>query len=98
LARYVLHADAQSDLAQIWLYTRQEWSERQADKYLAEVLDCIDWLADNPLLGRAADDIRPGYRKHLSNAHLIFYIVERTGIEVIRVLHASRDIGEVFGD
>jgi toxin ParE1/3/4 len=44
-------------------------------------------LVDNPELGRACDDIRPGLRRMESRKHVVFYRREPRGILVVRVLH-----------
>jgi len=50
-------------------------------------------LADNPLLGKDCDDIRPGYRKHQIEKHIAFYRQSGNGqIEIVRVLHERMDL------
>ena len=39
MANYYLTNKAVDDLTQIWDYTFEEWSERQADKYYNELLN-----------------------------------------------------------
>ncbi|MCL4716695.1 MAG: type II toxin-antitoxin system RelE/ParE family toxin [Hyphomonadaceae bacterium] len=44
-----------------------------------------------PELGRACDDIRPGYRRHNVGAHVLFYRVMGDVADVVRILHQRRD-------
>jgi toxin ParE1/3/4 len=44
-----------------------------------------------PSLGRACDDIRPGYRRYAEGSHIIFYREVRSDIEIVRVLHGRMD-------
>lgn len=65
--------------------------EAQADAYFLSLCACLKTLADNPRMGRAAPWLNPGlfWRRH--ERHLIFYMVEDTGILVVRVLHQAMD-------
>jgi len=53
-------------------------------------------LADNPGLGRARDELRPGLRSFSAGRFLIFYRPLDNGIQVVRVVHGARDIGGLF--
>jgi toxin ParE1/3/4 len=44
-------------------------------------------LADNPALGRACPDVRPGLRRVESGRHVVFYRGDAAGILVSRILH-----------
>lgn len=61
------------------------------------VLDAIEarWqqLARHPYSGPARDDIAPGMRNLVAGQYLTLYRVTETGIAIIRVLHARRNIG-----
>jgi toxin ParE1/3/4 len=46
-------------------------------------------LADNPVLGRACDDVRPGLRRMESGRHVVFYREVAAGILISRILHQS---------
>ena len=49
-------------------------------------------LSQHPLLGEAVDDLAPGVRRHSLGTYLLFYRPLSDGVELIRVLHGSRDI------
>ena len=88
---YRLSYKAESDLDEIWLYTYETWSFEQAEFYIDGLLDCLDSLAEHPEAGQV-DYLRQGYRRYSYRKHYIFYKVIRDSIEIIRVLHQSRDI------
>ncbi|MCB1743413.1 MAG: type II toxin-antitoxin system RelE/ParE family toxin [Gammaproteobacteria bacterium] len=50
---YSLHLteEAEEDLSNIWFYTCQAWSVRQADSYLDELYASLAPLQRNPELG-----------------------------------------------
>jgi len=47
MMRYKISIEAQNDLENIWLYTFENWSTEQADRYYDLILDEIEYLAKN---------------------------------------------------
>ncbi|MBC8441115.1 MAG: type II toxin-antitoxin system RelE/ParE family toxin [Deltaproteobacteria bacterium] len=90
--KYRLTPSAKSDLIEIWNYTVETWGEKQAEKYLQEIEDKLDQLADNPELGRQRPEIHPGYCSSPVRKHIIFYLQSDNHIDVIGVLHGKMDI------
>ncbi len=92
---YLLTAAARKDIIDIGRFTTEKWGKRQRDKYLKQLDDGFKLLARQPEIGRAADDIKPGYKKFSQGSHIIFY---RAGTEsrivVIRILHNSMDVDQ----
>ena len=88
---------AGADLESIWLYTLQNWSVEQADRYYELIMNEIFFLSENPSAGSVADYILKGYRFSRVKSHLIFYKYDSEGfIIVIRILHSSMDIENKF--
>jgi toxin ParE1/3/4 len=88
---------AGSDLENIWLYTFQNWSLEQADRYYELIMNDIVFLSENPSAGSIVNHIRKGYRVSRVKSHLIFYKYDPEGfIIVIRILHYSMDIENKF--
>ena len=93
MSRYLLSPAARIDLEQIWDYTRHRWDVQQADEYLRELQRAIELAAENPRIGRACDEIRPGYRKLAAGSHTLYYRVTPDGIiDVVRILHQRMDV------
>lgn len=90
MTSYRLSPRAESDLEEIWLYTRHKWSVEQADSYYNGLVSAFDRLSSGVAKGKTVV-IRPPYLKLYSGKHCIFYIVSKTGIDVIRILHQSMD-------
>jgi len=78
---------AEADLLSIAAYTLRTWGENQTILYIDGLEACCQTLADNPALGRACDDVRPGLRRMEHGRHVVFYREEAGGILVSRVLH-----------
>ncbi|OYU78957.1 MAG: plasmid stabilization protein [Flavobacterium sp. BFFFF1] len=97
MAKFHLLHRAVEDLADIWDYTFDEWSERQADKYYQLLIDSCQELAENPNLGKSYNQIANNLFAYKSGEHLIFYFVISTQeIEVVRILHGRMDLKKKF--
>ncbi|MFM9944920.1 MAG: type II toxin-antitoxin system RelE/ParE family toxin, partial [Bacteroidia bacterium] len=57
MAKFLLTEKAVEDLAEIWDYTYDEWSEKQADKYYFLLLDSCREIAENPNFGKPYDSV-----------------------------------------
>jgi len=84
---YRLSPKARDDMESIWLYTFSQWGHEHTEKYIDDLATAFDLLTTNPRLGKSCDNIRPGYRKHPTLRHVIYYREADYGIEIIRVLH-----------
>lgn len=92
LLGYRLSPRAQQDLEEIWLYTFRQWSPAQADSYVSDILSACDGLVSGEKIGLNADEIRAGYAKYFCGAHTIYYKISGHYLDVIRILHQSRDV------
>ncbi|CAN3129337.1 type II toxin-antitoxin system RelE/ParE family toxin [Mycobacterium sp. smrl_JER01] len=93
--RFVLSPAAQADLEQIWDYTCDLWNDDQAESYIREIQRGIELVADNPLIGRSCEEVRPGYRRHRVGSQTLYYRVGASDlIVVVRVLHQSMDVDQ----
>ena len=59
----------------------------QLGPYLDDLEACCQMVADDPTLGRACDDIRPGLRRMERGRLVVFYRQDAGGILVSRILH-----------
>ena len=89
MARFRFSHRAEADLFNIGLYTFRTWGEIQTDRYIRQLEDCCQRLADNPALGRQCEEIRPGLRRMKQGKHVVFYREEPGGILICRILHQS---------
>lgn len=91
---YKLSRESGIDLENIWIYTVENWSHDQANRYLELIFDEIDYLTRNPESGLDCGHIRKGYFRSKVKSHLIFYRVNRkqNQLEIIRILHQVMDL------
>jgi toxin ParE1/3/4 len=88
---------AELDIDEIWHYIAQD-STQNADRFVDRLYQmCREVLAPNPMVGHSRDDLALGLRSHVfSRRYLIFYQPIENGVEIIRVVHGSRDIEPLF--
>ena len=95
-----LSKEAASDLEKIWLYTFENWSIEQADRYYNLLLDELEYLAANPTSGKDYSHVRKGHLCSKVKSHFIFYKInlKKNELEVIRILHQQMDIETRLND
>jgi toxin ParE1/3/4 len=86
---------AELDLLDIWDYIADD-SMARADEFLDRIEGKLQTLALNPGMGRRREELLSGLRSFTIGNYVAFYREIEEGIDVIRVLHGSRDIEEVF--
>jgi toxin ParE1/3/4 len=98
--KYVISVEASKDLENIWLYTFENWSQEQADRYFNLIIDEIESISNAPSFGKDYSDIREGYLRSRVKSHFIFYKVnmKKKVVEIIRILHQQMDIESRLND
>ena len=87
---YRLSPLAVADLEEIWLYTLENWSAGQADRYQNDIHAACAAIADGRRHGRKVE-ARDGYLKAAVGSHFLFYRIRDRSVEIIRVLHQRMD-------
>ncbi len=94
---YRLSRKAASDIEDIHTYTIEQHGLAAARKYVNGLHACFELLAEYPMLGRRADRIAPGVRRHEFQAHVIFYVQREASVQIARVLHTRMDAPRRYG-
>lgn len=93
MKKYIISEKAIHDFENIWLYTFENWSPEQADRYYNLLIEEIKYLAEDFERGREVNTVNPGYWMSKVKSHLIFYkVTDDSTITVIRILHERMDI------
>ena len=97
---YKISVEAKNDIEKIWLYTFENWSLKQADRYFDLIMDEVEYIAENPNSGKDYSNVRKGYLRSRIKSHFIFYKVNKkqNEVEIIRVLHQRMDIENRLND
>jgi len=92
MSTFDLTRAARADLKAIARYTRDRWGRRQRNAWLEEIDKAFHALAANPMMGRACEEVRVGYRKLPHGSHVIYYKQTSVGPLIVRILHATMDV------
>lgn len=93
MTKYSITNQAVEDLNSIWLYTCENWSENQANKYYDLLLKSISGIANNPTLGKQYKMITNNLYGLKVSRHIIFYRFEEgEAVLIVRILHERMDI------
>ena len=93
MAKVVLRQEAIDDLNDIWYYTYEKWSEKQADKYYATIKLACNGIGNNPDVGKEYFEVIRNLLGLKSGRHIIFYeLISEDRIEIIRILHERMDL------
>jgi toxin ParE1/3/4 len=84
-------ARAEADLEEIWLFTRDRWSEEQADLYLDRLRGAVSNRDNRRLRAKPIDFARRGVMRMREVRHFIYFRMVDEGLLVLRVLHDSMD-------
>lgn len=94
--RLVFRPEAEADLADIYDHIAAG-SPARAGRFVALLRKRCEPLRQHPQIGRARDDLRPGLRGLPVERYLVIYRILEGAVEIINVVHGSRDIEAVLG-
>ncbi len=87
---------AEADLLEIWAYIAED-SITAADAWVDRLDEGLALWATQPMMGRSRSELSPGLRSMAFGRYVVFFLAASNGIDVVRVLHSSRDIDAAFG-
>ena len=97
MGSFKLSNKAVEDLSEIWEYTFETWSEKQADIYYTSLISSCQKIANHPHKAKSYDGIILGLFGKKVNRHIIFYrIINDGSVEIIRILHEIMDLKNKF--
>ena len=87
---------AETDVLEIWIFIAED-SVDAADQWVDTLDEKLALWATQPMIGRARNDLFTGMRSFPFGRYVVFYAPLTDGIDVVRVLHSSRDLDANFG-
>ncbi len=82
---------AAEDLFEIDDHTFAEFGAAQARRYRAKIERTCAIIGETPELGRLIDTIDPPVRFFPCGSHILVYLVDASGVLVLRVRHQRED-------
>jgi toxin ParE1/3/4 len=95
MPRVLLRPQAEVDVQDIWTFIAED-NMVAADEWVDQLDAKMRLWATQPMMGRARDELAPGIRSLAFGRYVVFYLALPDGIDVVRVLHGSRDIDSLF--
>jgi toxin ParE1/3/4 len=95
MGSYRLARDAEKDLEDIWVYLGAH-DDVAADLAVGKILDRLPMLAQFPSMGVARARLMVGLRSFPVRPYVVFYVLIPGGIEILRIIHQSRDVERLF--
>ncbi len=94
MTNYKISVEAGKDLEKIWTYIFETWSIEQADRYINQIIEEIEYITNKPENGRNFSYVRKGYLRTKVKHHFVFYRIDKKNkvVEIIRILHQRMDI------
>jgi len=93
MRKYRLTGLANRDLNEIWEYTFEKWSIKQADVYYEQLIESFNQISRDPDRGKIYDGIEPKLRGLKVGRHIVFYeLMDEETVEITRILHQRMDI------
>lgn len=93
---YKVSQQANTDLIEIANYTKQNWGVTRKNEYLRAIQDLFERLSNYPNIGRQRKDLSQNLRSISIQEHIVYYIHDKNGLTVVRVLHRRRDVRLIF--
>ncbi|GAB5520247.1 MAG: hypothetical protein RhofKO_24980 [Rhodothermales bacterium] len=97
MARCQFTPRAEADLDDIW-YQVARHDFDAADRVLERIRTYCQNQATYPLSGTRQDALIPHLRRFVVAKYLVFYFPTGDGINIMRVVHGSREIDRLFED
>jgi len=95
--RYILATQAVRDLVEIWRFLKKEAGQQTADRVETAIRKKFAQLAAFPNAGHRRRDLTAAdVRFFPVYAYLIVYRPETKPLQIVSVLHASRDIARIL--
>jgi toxin ParE1/3/4 len=94
--KVIFSPKAVEDLEDIWLYIAQDSLDR-ADNFIDALRNfCMEDLTLFPKIGSTRDYLSKDLLALPFKNYMIYYRCQSAQMEIVRVLHGSRDMGTIF--
>ncbi len=90
MSKFILSSEADQDMIDIYLYTREYFGIRQAEIYSKNLIDSFQLLAEHPRFGRFYS---PFACRFECQGHSIYYQIKDDHTFILKILHQRMDPG-----
>jgi toxin ParE1/3/4 len=97
VARVTRRPQAAADILEIWDFIAED-SMLEADRWIDRLDEKLNLWAMQPRIGRLREELAPELRSMPFGRYVVFFMPLPDGIDVVRMLHGSRDTDSEFSD
>ena len=87
--------EAELDIDDIWFYIAVD-NQEKATELINTIKQTCRFLSENPEAGTKRDYLKQGLRHFSIKNRVIYYKIKTNNIEIVRILHGSRDAKKHF--
>jgi len=98
MLKIVFRPCAESDLLAITRYTKAEYGNAQAKRYIEDLRSQITFAAEFPGIGSEARGLPSTYRKVRSGSHRAIYRCTEHELIIVRIVHEREDMPDEIED
>lgn len=95
MGKYRIIPAAKKDIEEILVYIAGNNLDA-AVAFYGRLTAIFEMLADNNEAGRERDDVKEGLRSFPVGSYIIFYRRWAANVAIVRVIHAARDLEQIF--
>ena len=95
MSRFRLSSAAEADLRAIWAHVAKDRPDA-ADHLIDDLYERFRLLATQPLLGEGRPEVGEELRTFTVRNYVVVFRPIKTGVEVVRIVHGSRDMPALF--
>ncbi len=95
MARVLISHSARQDLHEIWDYIASD-NPDAADIFIDELREKFWLLSENTKVGSDRSELLDKLKSFPHKDYLVFYAPITSGVKIVRVIHGSRDIQNIF--
>jgi len=95
MPKYIITREADDDISEILGFIAADNFNAAMSLY-DRLIEIFEMLADNKFAGRERPELKENLRSFPEGNYLIFYRQWAGNIAIVRVIHAARDLDEIF--
>ena len=92
----IISEPANLDLEHIADYLGANYGLSISEQFIQGIATRLQYIAQFPNIGRSRDELAPGLRSLPYEQYLIFYRIQASTIEIIRVASGYQDLSKLF--
>ena len=95
---YRVRPAVRRDLKHVWRYIADRSGYRsRASGFIRQIEQRFSTIANVPTIGKSYGHIYPGLYGYTHKRYVIFYLIEDTDVDIVRVIYGGRDLERALG-